>query len=61
MLDWEKLLTGRQLTDIYLLALAVQHGGCLVTLDRGIPVQAVRGAVATHLVVLSNNDSLSQS
>lgn len=40
----------RQLTDIYLLALAVKHGGRLVTLDTAIPLEAVRGATAKHLV-----------
>lgn len=42
----------RQVTDIYLLGLAVAHGGCLVTLDRGIPLAAVRHAVAKNLLVL---------
>ena len=31
------LLVGhRQITDAYLLGLAIRHGGCLVTLDRGL-------------------------
>ena len=34
----------RQITDIYLLALAVPHGGTLVTFDRSIPWRAVVGA-----------------
>ena len=42
----------RQLTDAYLLALAVHHGGVLVTFDRSIAVNAVRGATAASLVVL---------
>jgi len=42
----------RQLTDIYLLALAVARKGRLVTFDRSIPLTAVRGAGAAHLVVL---------
>ena len=42
----------RQLTDIYLLALAVHHGGRLVTLDQRIPLTAVHGATPDHLVVL---------
>jgi toxin-antitoxin system PIN domain toxin len=41
-----------QLTDVYLLALAVGHGGRLVTFDRGLPLKAVRGAESRHLVVL---------
>jgi hypothetical protein len=42
----------RQITDIYLLALAVSRGGHLVTLDRSIPWQAVEGAKLSHLRVL---------
>jgi len=32
-LHWDRLLLGRHLTDVYLLALAVRNGGRLVTLD----------------------------
>jgi toxin-antitoxin system PIN domain toxin len=42
----------RQLTDVYLLALAVHHGGRLVGFGQRIPLSAVRGATAEHLVVL---------
>lgn len=41
-----------QITDSYLLALAVAHDGCFVTLDRRITPTAVRGARADHLVAL---------
>jgi uncharacterized protein len=41
-----------QLTDIYLLALAVSRGGRLVTFDQGIPLAAVKGAQKKHLVIL---------
>ncbi len=40
------------LTDLYLLGLAVRHRGCLVSFDQRIPLSAVRGATAEHLVVL---------
>ena len=40
----------RQLTDLYLLALAVEHKGRFVTFDAQIPLNAVRGATARHLV-----------
>jgi toxin-antitoxin system PIN domain toxin len=40
----DRILGPRQLTDIYLLALAMKHGGRLATLDRAIPAGAVRGA-----------------
>jgi len=52
VLDWTQVLSSRQLTDAYLLALAVKHGGCLVTLDRAVPLAAVRGAADHHLEVL---------
>ena len=42
----------RQVTDAYLLALAVEHGGRFVTFDRSIPLSAVPGASGENLVVL---------
>ena len=42
----------RQLTDIYLLALAVKHGGRFVTFDAKVPLNAVHGAKPGHLVVI---------
>ncbi len=42
----------RQLTGLYLLALAVRHGGRLVTFDQRIALSAVPQARAEHLVVL---------
>ena len=47
-----RILGPNQITDVYLLALAVKNGGRLVTFDRGLPIAAVRGAEARHLVVL---------
>ncbi len=43
----------RQLTDIYLLGLAHRRGGSLVTFDRTIARQAVRGASAATLAVIA--------
>lgn len=40
----------RQLTDVYLLALAVMNGGRLATFDGGIPLPAVAGAEAENIV-----------
>jgi toxin-antitoxin system PIN domain toxin len=51
-IDHTRLLGPKKITDVYLLALAVKHGGRLVTLDTGISVQAVRGADAAHLVIV---------
>jgi toxin-antitoxin system PIN domain toxin len=42
----------RQVTDVYLLALAVEHGGRFVTFDRSIPLSAAPGATQEHLVVV---------
>jgi uncharacterized protein len=42
----------RQLTDIYLLALAVEQEGRLVTFDTGVPLAVVRKATPDNLVVL---------
>ena len=44
--------SARQLTDLYLLSLAVRRGGRLVTFDQRIPLSAVRGARTEHLLVL---------
>ncbi len=42
----------RQLTDLYLLGLAVKNGGRLVSFDIRIPLSAVHGATKDRLVVL---------
>lgn len=52
LIDWHQILGSRQLTDAYLLALAVRRGGRLVTLDRAVPLAAVPGASEQHLVTL---------
>ena len=52
-LTWDQVLRSRHVTDAYLLALAVEQGGRFVTLDRGIPLDALDGALPRHLVVLS--------
>lgn len=42
----------RQLTDVYLLALAVRNKGCLATFDDTIPIHAVAGATKGHLALI---------
>ena len=42
----------RQITDVYLLGLAMKMGGRLATFDRTIPVKAVRGGTAELLQVI---------
>jgi toxin-antitoxin system PIN domain toxin len=48
----DRIHGSRQLTDIYLLALAARHGGRLVTFDQDIPLSSVKMAKPLNLVVL---------
>jgi uncharacterized protein len=50
---WRTVLGHRQVTDTYLLALAVHHGGRLITFDQRITTKAIVGAKASDLVVIS--------
>ena len=50
--DFARIHGPRQLTDIYLLALARKHSGCLVTFDTAVSLEAARGAKKSHLLVL---------
>jgi predicted nucleic acid-binding protein len=50
--DHSRILGPNQVTDIYLLGLALKNGGRLVTFDRGLPIGAVHGAQARNIVVL---------
>lgn len=50
--DFTRVQGHNQITDLYLLALAVRHGGCLVTFDQAIALASVPGATARHLRVL---------
>ena len=50
--DADQLLGQRQVTDAWLLGLAVQQGLRFVTFDGAMPPRVVRGATAEHLVVL---------
>jgi predicted nucleic acid-binding protein len=48
-------ITGhRQITDLYLLGLAVRHGGRLATFDRSIPFKAVVGAGPDRLELIGS-------
>ena len=42
----------RQVTDLYLLALAVSRGGRFATFDASVPVNAIQGAERRHIVAL---------
>lgn len=52
VIDSTRILGHRQLTDIYLLALAVAHQARLVTLDKAVPLAPVRGASTESLLVI---------
>lgn len=43
LLGANSLITHAQITDVYLLGLALVKGGKLATLDQHIPVEAIRG------------------
>jgi hypothetical protein len=53
VLDWRYITGSRQLSDAYLLAMAVRRDLRLVTFDRGISLPMVLGAQPHHLVTLS--------
>ncbi len=50
--DFSRVHGHQQVTDVYLLALAVKHKGCLVTFDRAVALSAAIGAQPKHLMVL---------
>ena len=50
--DSSRLHGSRQVTDAYLLALAVRHDGRFATFDRSVPLSCVPGATPEHLEVL---------
>ncbi|MGH8964611.1 MAG: type II toxin-antitoxin system VapC family toxin [Actinomycetes bacterium] len=52
VVDRRKVHGPRQVTDAYLLALAVRHGGRFVTFDRAIALSAVPAARPENLAVL---------
>ena len=52
LVRYRDLSSYSQLTDVFLLALAVAHDARLVTLDTHIPFGAVRAANESHLVVI---------
>lgn len=52
VIRFEHLLGHNQLTDAYLLALAIKHGGSLATFDQTVALSAVHGARNAHLTLL---------
>ncbi len=52
LVDNTRIHGPKQVTDVYLLALAVKHGGRFVTFDGAVPLSAVLGAEKAHLTVI---------
>lgn len=52
LIDATRVHGPRQLTDVYLLGLAVRNRGRLVTFDASIAIDAVKGARRQHLLQL---------
>jgi uncharacterized protein len=50
--QWSRIMGHNQITDVYLLALAVKHSGALATLDHRVALSTVQGAEKKHLVLL---------
>ncbi|MEP7067676.1 MAG: TA system VapC family ribonuclease toxin [Usitatibacter sp.] len=52
LIDFTRVHGPKQLTDVYLLALAVSRGGRLVTFDRSLPISAAIKAQKKNLIVI---------
>ena len=52
VMDWHRVIGPRQITDVYLLAIAVQRHGRFVTFDARVSPNAVARARDEHLCVI---------
>ncbi len=52
VVDWRRLIGPKQLTDVYLLALAVTHGGRFVTFDAWIAPLVVPQAKERNICII---------
>jgi toxin-antitoxin system PIN domain toxin len=52
LFDWRELLNPRQITDAYLLALAIRHDGVFVSFDHALPFKALGKNAAAHAVLI---------
>ena len=52
LIDNARIHGPKQVTDVYLLALAIKHAARFVTFDGSVPLSAVIGAKEEHLVVI---------
>ena len=51
-INWNRVLGHNQITDIYLLALAVARLGCFVTLDHRVTLSTVNSGTPKNLMLL---------
>ncbi len=51
-INWNRVLGHNQITDIYLLALAVARQGCFVTLDHRVTLSTVKSGTPKNLTLL---------
>lgn len=51
-INWSRVLGHNQITDIYLLALAVARKGCFVTLDHRVTLSTVNSSSSKNLMLL---------
>jgi toxin-antitoxin system PIN domain toxin len=52
VVDSARIHGPKQVTDVYLLALAVKHAGRFVTFDGAVPLSAVPAAAKEHVAVI---------
>ena len=52
VVNWPRVMGHNQITDVYLLALAVSNHGCLTTLDHRVSLSTVIGATGRNLLLL---------
>ena len=52
LVDFNRVQGHNQITDLYLLALAVHRGGCLASFDQAIALSSVPSAQVRHLRLL---------
>ena len=50
--NWPRIMGHNQITDAYLLALAVSNGGALATFDHRVALSSVVGALPKHLKLM---------
>jgi predicted nucleic acid-binding protein len=52
LVDAARIHGPRQLTDLYLFALAIRHGGRFATFDHSVSVEAIKGAKTKDMLAL---------